>query len=260
MQAKKSLGQHWLEDEPTLNAICEAAAVNPGETVLEIGPGKGSLTASLLGRGAKVAAVEVDKDLCANLREKFKDDDFILNELSILKFDFSSMPANYKIVANIPYYLTNHLLRLLAETPSKPIVAALLVQKEVAERVAARPGQMATLSVLVQLFYEVELGNLVPAKLFKPPPKVDSQILVIKARTKPLIEVDYKTFMHIVSAGFSEKRKKLRSSLAGGLSISKPEAETLLETAGIDPNSRAQELSLVEWQEIYTSYSRPNSR
>src|SRR3989344_4166577 len=141
--AKKSLGQHWLTDKNSLEAMCNAADVTTGDNILEVGPGRGSLTASLLDRGANVVAVELDERLGAELTEKFKDKSFILNMLSILDFDYSSLPKDFKIVANIPYYLTSHLLRQLSETPNQPSVAVLLVQKEVAERVVAAPGDMS---------------------------------------------------------------------------------------------------------------------
>ena len=249
--AKKSLGQHWLTDVASLEAMCDAAEVITGDTVLEIGPGRGSLTASLLERGAKVVAVELDERLGQELTERFRDKPLILNMLSILDFDFSSLPADYKIIANIPYYLTSHLLRLLGEIPNQPSLAVLLVQKEVAQRVVAGPGAMSLLSVAVQFHYKVSLGEIVPAKLFNPPPKVDSQILILERRKKPVFDVDMDKFFQVVKAGFSERRKKLRSSLSGGLHISKPEAEKLLQSAGIDPNSRAQELSLDDWYKLY---------
>ena len=259
IQAKKSLGQHWLNDAGVLRAMCEAARVAQGDTVLEVGPGQGSLTAMLLEGGAKVVAVELDESLAARLLQRFYGRPFTLNMLSILDFDLSKLPKDYKVVANIPYYLTAHLLRMLCETLHKPNVAVLLVQKEVAERVTARPGDMAALSVLAQFYYEALLGQVVPAKLFSPPPKVDSQILILHKRQEPLFaDVDYKQFFHIVKAGFSERRKKLRSSLSGGLGVSKPSAEAMLQKAGIDPNRRAQELSLDEWHELYKQFSSNN--
>jgi 16S rRNA (adenine1518-N6/adenine1519-N6)-dimethyltransferase len=255
--AKKSLGQHWLDDQASLEAMCDAAEVRAGDTVLEIGPGKGTLTTSLLNRGAAVVAVELDERLAQDLRIQFKNKPFILNMLSILEYDFSSLPAGYKIVANIPYYLTSHLLRLLSETPNPPSQMALLVQKEVAERVVASPGAMSLLAVSVQLYYEAKAGSVVKAELFSPSPKVDSQILILKSRVNPLFPdltgSHPVKFFRVVKAGFSERRKKLRSSLAGGLHTSKEEAEELLKKSGIDPNLRAQALSLDDWHRLYES-------
>jgi 16S rRNA (adenine1518-N6/adenine1519-N6)-dimethyltransferase len=164
------------------------------------------------------------------------------------------MPADYKIVANIPYYLTNNLLRILCESSNPPSKMALLVQKEVAQRIVAKPGNMSVLSISVQLYYAVELGQVVPAKLFNPPPKVDSQIIGLTVRSEPLFnDLNNKKFFFVVKAGFSSRRKKLRSSLSGGLHTSKEKADQFLKEAGINGNLRAQELSLQDWHKIYKS-------
>jgi len=255
--ADKSLGQHWLTDSVSLDAICDSADLEPGGTVLEIGPGQGSLTSVLLARGVQVIGVELDERLAAELRQKFTNLPFTLNMLSILDFDLSSLPVDYKIVANIPYYLTAHLLRMLSETPHKPQLAVLLVQKEVAERVAAQPGTMSTISVAIQLEYQVSLGQLVPARLFTPPPKVNSQVLIMKQRTEPLFaDINKKAFLRLVKAGFANRRKTLLNSLSAGLRLSKPEVNQLLEQANILPSVRAQELSLNDWHRLYLVESR----
>jgi 16S rRNA (adenine1518-N6/adenine1519-N6)-dimethyltransferase len=250
-EPKKSLGQHWLRDEHYLQEMVLAADVKNGDNVLEIGPGLGTLTNKLLLAGASVRAVEFDKELIPFLQKKFVNKAVIIESADILNYNFNSLPAGYKVVANIPYYLTSNLLRILCETPNHFSEGALLVQKEVAERVCAAPGDMSILSVSVQLFCDVRLGNVVPAGLFEPPPKVDSQILILKHLGNPRFEVDTKRFFKLVKAGFSERRKKLRSSLSGGLGIVKPEAEELLHKAGIDPNLRAQALSLTDWHKLY---------
>lgn len=252
-EPKKSLGQHWLHDDMALEAMVASAEVQAGDHVLEIGPGLGTLTEKLLAAGAHVHAVEFDGELLTGLHRKFaKESQFVLEQSDILKFDFGKLPSGYKVVANIPYYLTSNLLRVMCETPNHFSKAALLVQKEVAERVCAGPGQMSLLSVSVQFYCETELGDLVPAELFTPPPKVDSQILELSYRQQPLFaDVDAQKFFRIVKAGFSERRKKLRSSLSGGLGISKPEAEQLLAGAGIDPDLRAQALALDDWHRLY---------
>lgn len=251
--AKVSIGQHWLNDNSSLDAMCDSARISTGDPVLEIGPGHGSLTVKLLARGANVTAVELDKDLIYELRGRFSGASFRLFIGSILQFDLSTMPKDYKVVANIPYYLTSNLLRTLCESPNPFSLAALLVQKEVAERVAAKPGSMSLLSVSVQFYCKVGLGAKVPAKLFLPMPKVDSQILTLEYSGPRFEGVDPKKFFQLVRAGFSERRKKLRSSLAGGLHISKHEAGKLLGEAGIDPHKRAQELSLEDWYQIYST-------
>lgn len=258
---KKSLGQHWLNDGPTLESICDSANVQKGDTVLEVGPGLGTLTRKLLNRGAKVVAVEFDKILAANLAASLQRDGTIspkyadnltVIESDILSFDLSKLPSGYKVVANIPYYLTSNLIRVLSESTNPFSSAALLIQKEVAERVVAGPGQMSLLSVSAQYYCEASLGILVPARLFTPPPKVDSQVLELTFRENPLFtDVDAKDFFRIVRAGFSQKRKTLVNSLSAGLSIGKDQAREVLATAAIDEKARAQSLSLEQWHLLY---------
>ncbi len=253
-ETKKSLGQHWLHDTAVLQGIVRAAAIQPDDTVVEIGPGLGTLTEQLVATGAQVLAIEYDDDLLAPLRQRFDGaGNFRLEHADILQFDFSLLPVGYKIAANIPYYLTSHLLRILTDSPTPPERAVLLVQKEVAERVCAQPGDMSILGVAVQLAYEASLGELVPAELFTPPPKVDSQVLILQRRAAPLFTnqdgspLDKKLCMQVVKAGFSAKRKKLRNTLSGGLHMSKEAAESLLLAADIDAGRRAETLSLQEW-------------
>lgn len=249
---KKSLGQHWLTDSQALEAITEAAEIKQSDTVLEIGPGLGHLTQYLLDQAAHVIAVEVDETLASSLKSKFTGRNLTLHRGDILKFDLEQLPMAYKVVANIPYYLTSNLMQVLAESTNPPKMMVLLVQKEVAERLAAKAGAMSVLAVSVQLYYDVELGLKVPAKLFDPPPKVDSQAVILHRHVKPLFhDLDTKKFFRLVKAGFSERRKKLRSSLAGGLNMSREETDTLIKSAGIDPNLRAQELSLDQWYKLY---------
>jgi 16S rRNA (adenine1518-N6/adenine1519-N6)-dimethyltransferase len=258
---KKSLGQHWLYDEATLDAIVDVAGVPAGGTVLEIGPGLGTLTRRLLARGAHVTAVEFDEALARNLQKTFAED-IAAQELTvvhedILRFDLTQLPVGYKVVANIPYYLTSNLLRVLTESTNPFGTAALLIQKEVAERAAAKPGQMSLLSVSAQFYCDVSLGPVVPAELFTPPPKVDSQVLALRHRSEPLFgnSLDSRAFFRLVHAGFSQKRKTLENALSGGLAISKEQARQLLETAGIQPGQRAQALSLDDWYALYTAYA-----
>jgi 16S rRNA (adenine1518-N6/adenine1519-N6)-dimethyltransferase len=253
--AKKSLGQHWLTDAASLQAICDAAELTKDDVVLEIGPGLGTLTEYLVQRAAKVVAVEFDENLAGQLPGRVRADNLEVVSHDILKFDFTSLPPDYKVVANIPYYLTSNLIRVLSETPNAPSVAVLLVQKEVAERVAAAPGDMSLLSVTAQFYWQTGVGNIVPAALFTPPPKVDSQILMLQRRAEPLFAgVDTKEFFRLVKAGFSERRKMLRSSLAGGLHLSKTEVERVMVEAHIDPSLRAQALSLNDWHALYKAF------
>lgn len=257
---KKSLGQHWLHDETILQAIVKAGDVQKGDSVLEIGPGLGTLTDVIAVTGATVTALEFDQDLIKGLNKKFANTSQVnIQEGDIRTYDFSLMPADYKVIANIPYYLTSHLIRSMSETSNQPAVAVLLIQKEVAERVAATPGSMGILSVTAQFYYECSLDVEVPAKYFTPPPKVDSQVLVLKRRDKKLFDVDEKQFFRFIKAGFSEKRKTMRNALSGGLNISKDQADELLKMANIATNVRAQELSMQQWSELFNCYDAQSS-
>ncbi len=252
---KKSLGQHWLANTQALEAIAEAAEIKKTDTVLEIGPGLGHLTHYLLGQAAHVVAVEFDAKLSDKLAKKFAGHNLSVHSDDILKFDLTKLPQSYKVVANIPYYLTSNLLRVLAESSNPPYMMVLLVQKEVAQRIAAKPGQMSLLSISVQVYYAVELNLIVPAGLFEPPPKVDSQVVILRRHIKPLFhDMDNDKFFRIVKAGYAGRRKKLRSSLAAGLRISVKQAEELLNKAGIDPNLRAQNLRLLDWYNLHKNY------
>lgn len=245
---KKSLGQHWLHDEASLAAMCDAGLVHHHDTVLEVGPGLGTLTKLLVQKAAKVVAVEFDEELAQNLPKEVPAINLDVVHSDILKFDLTQLSSGYKVVANIPYYLTSNLLRTLSESKNPPKVIALLVQKEVAERICADPGDMSLLSVSVQMYYDVQLAELVPAALFIPPPKVDSQIVQLLRRPEPLFgNRDSKHVFRLVKAGFANRRKTLLNSLSAGLRIPKTETSGLLEQAGIASGSRPQELSLDQW-------------
>ncbi len=249
--AKKTLGQHWLTDPEALKAIVEAAGVRSDDTVLEIGSGSGTLTKFLTEQAREVVAVEFDKSLATALPAQVPAPNLTIVHQDIMKFDLTSLPLGYKVVANIPYYLTSNLIRNLSESSNPPAVAVLLVQQEVAQRVTAKPGAMSLLSVSAQFYWEADLGRKVPANLFTPPPKVDSQILILKRRPTPLFEVDEKQFFRLVRAGFSNRRKTLLNSLSGGLQKSKDEISAILISANLNPQSRPQELSLENWYSLY---------
>ncbi len=249
---KKSLGQHWLSDPDSLQAMCEAAQLSTTDTVLEVGPGPGTLTTYLVRSVKAVIAIELDARLAAALPHNVPAANLIVVEQDILQFDLTAVPPDYKVVANIPYYLTSHLIRVLSETPNQPACVVILVQKEVAERVAAEPGQMSLLSVTAQFYWQVSLGQVIPADLFVPPPKVDSQILILQRPAQPQFKnIHAKPFFQLVKAGFANRRKTLLNSLSGGLHLSKDQAKLLLESAGIDPGVRPQELSMRQWQKLY---------
>lgn len=252
---KKSLGQHWLHDDFALQAMCDAVGVDSGDTVLEIGPGLGTLTEKLAERAKQVVTVEFDADLAHDLPKRVPAANLTVVHQDILQFDLTSLPPNYKVAANIPYYLTSKLLRELCESPNHFTSAAILIQKEVAERVCAAPGSMSLLSVSVQFYCQTGLGPLVPAELFTPPPKVDSQILLLEYRQEPLFPgIDVKLFFRIVKAGFAQRRKTLLNSLSAGMQLSRDETGVLLEQASIKPTVRAQNLTLNEWYALYSAH------
>lgn len=248
MPTNKSLGQHWLTDRSVLAEIADAADLAVDDTVLEIGPGLGTLTSELLRRAKRVVAVEFDAELARKLPGQFPGKDLTVIHQDILQFDLTQLPAGYKVVANVPYYITSKIVELLMTAKNKPSVAVLLVQKEVAERLAAHPGDMSILAISAQIYAEVSLGVEVGREYFTPPPKVDSQVVVLRTRDMPLVPIeDERALFRVVKAGFAAKRKKLRSSIAAGLAISKPQAEELLRHANIDPEQRAEDLSIAQW-------------
>lgn len=254
----KSLGQHWLKDRLILEAIADCAEITPSTTVLEIGPGLGTLTSVLLDRAEQVIAVEFDADLAGKLAGQFPGKQLTVYNEDILSFDFRKVPANYTVVANVPYYITSKIVHILSTCVNPPSQIVLLVQKEVAQRLAAQPGHMSILAVSAQIFHEISLGPIVGAEWFTPPPKVDSQVVVMIRRREPLVpESQEKAFFRVVKAGFSERRKKLRSSLAGGLGLDKSSVDSLLIQALLSNEVRAQELSIEEWLRLAAVIDEP---
>jgi len=253
MKAKKSFGQNWLRDEYVLDEIVKSAEIAKNDTVLEVGPGLGTLTQKLVATGADVVAVEADKDLLPRLGSMFQGKaNFELINDDILKFDLSKLNKDYKVVANIPYYLTSNLLRTLLESNNPPSTMVLLVQKEVAQRIMAKPGQMSVLAFSVQYYAKPEYIMDVKKELFDPVPKVDSAVIKISRGQKPAFEADIKKLFRLVKSGFGEKRKMLRNSISGGLGIETLLVENLLKDCKLKPTARAQELSLKDWQGLYS--------
>ncbi len=248
---KKELGQHWLTDRFILGKIADAADISTTDTVLEIGPGPGTLTSELLSRAKNLVAVEFDEELARKLPGQFPGKNLEVKNADILSFDLESLPEGYVVVANVPYYITSKIVQKLMTAKNKPRTAVLLVQKEVAERIAATPGDMSILAIAAQVYAEASLGIEVSKEFFIPPPKVDSQVVILKTRKTPLVAAEEeKAFFRLVRAGFAEKRKKLRSSLAGGLHLDKQTVDELLQNVGINPEARAQELSIDQWKEL----------
>jgi len=247
----KSLGQHWLHDKTALEAVAEAAGLEAGDVVLEIGPGLGTLTAVMLPKVERVIAVELDSRLSKNLKLSFTGSLLEVVEDDILNFNFNQLPPGYKVAANLPYYITAPTLQKLAYDRNPPVQMGLLVQKEVAQRLSAGPGDLSILAVTVQNRYDVTAGLVVPAKLFKPVPKVDSQVISLRIRPKAVFGTEEVNIIKLVKAGFSNRRKTLVNSLSAARRGSKETAAAQLKTIGAGEQVRAQELSLPQWRRLY---------
>lgn len=251
MPTKKSLGQHWLKDPDILKQIADEADISPGESVLEIGPGLGTLTSRLLKKTNNVVVVELDEDLAKKLPGQFPGKNLKVYNEDILDFDLTILPKNYKVVANVPYYITSKIIQKLMTSENPPKTIVLLIQEEVAERIVAKNDQMSILSLSVQIYAEASLGVEVPAHYFTPPPKVDSQVVVLARRNRPLIDpAEQKDFFKLVRIGFSAKRKKLSTNLSVGYGVNKKDAEKWLADCNIAQDVRAQQLTIDQWKEL----------
>lgn len=258
LRPDKRLGQNFLVDERALQRVVQAAALLPGDTVLEIGPGLGSLTRWLARQARQVIAVELDRGLFPALQEalanyqnvRLVQGDILALPLERL-FQPSEVEAGYLVVANIPYYITSALLRHLLETRPTPRRLVLTVQKEVAERICAGPGELSLLGLSVKVYGEPAIVAHIPAGAFYPPPKVDSAVVRIDLYPTPRLGLELLDgFFRLAKAGFSQKRKTLRNALAGGMHWKPAQAEAILHQARIDPQRRAETLSLTEWDQL----------
>ena len=267
---KKSLGQHFLVDEAVLGRILSAAELSPGDIVVEIGPGLGVLTEGLANLGARIVAVELDGRLVALLKKRlaaFPDVRIVradilqvaLRQLLEDGFHASEIAGGYKVVANLPYYITSPVLSRFLETQPPPSKMVVMVQKEVGEAMAATPGKMRLLSVKVQFYSKPTIMAYVPATSFYPPPRVNSVVLRLDVYSRPpLIESgisDVAGFFDVVMHGFSAPRKQVRNSLAHSLAMPASQVSSLLEKAGIEPRRRAETLSLEEWGELWKTFA-----
>ncbi|MFC1865535.1 16S rRNA (adenine(1518)-N(6)/adenine(1519)-N(6))-dimethyltransferase RsmA [Chloroflexota bacterium] len=262
LKSRKSLGQNFLIDMKVLEKVVLAAELTTGDSVIEVGPGLGVLTRELAQRAGRVIAVEKDDRLAAVLKKEMADS----NKVSIINRDIlkinpidllGGQAAKYKVVANLPYYITSAVLRHFLEASPKPEMMVVMLQKEVAEGIAAADGRMSLLSISVWLYGRPQIIDYVPAAAFHPQPKVDSAILKISVYSKPAVAVDdIDGFFNLVRAGFSASRKQLPNSLASGLGLSKTEILPLLEAAGIMQKRRAETLALEEWYKLWRIYNR----
>jgi len=251
LRARHSLSQNFLADPDVLDAILAEADPPPGRHVLEIGPGLGLLTGALLEAGADVTAVELDRGLAAFLRERFADEARLrLIEGDALDQDLVRLvEAPYDVVANLPYHITSPILHALLGEPPRPERLVLMVQREVAERIAAPPGKMSYLSVFVQYHARVRIAVLVPAGAFEPEPAVESAVIVAEpyASDDRLDPTTEEQLWRLVQAAFRERRKMLHNVLTRQLPVEPARVAAALATAGIDPDRRPQTLGVGEW-------------
>ncbi|MCO5245143.1 MAG: 16S rRNA (adenine(1518)-N(6)/adenine(1519)-N(6))-dimethyltransferase RsmA [Anaerolineae bacterium] len=254
LRLKKGLGQNFLADPVHLDRIVAAAELTSDDVVLEIGPGVGTLTVRLAQRAGRVVAVELDAALLPVLAEMLAGQSNVsVVQGDILQFDPAVLVGeqSYKVVANLPYYITSAAIRHLLTATRPPELVVLTIQREVAQRIVAHSPDMSLLAVSVQYYARPELVARIPAGAFYPPPKVDSAIIRLRRWETPPVEVSSDDqFFAVVKAGFGQRRKQLRNSLGSGLSIGGDAADRLLTAAGVDPTRRAETLTLDEWAAI----------
>ena len=248
----KDLGQHFLTDRNVLEKMIETADLKKNDIIVEVGPGLGIMTKELAKTAKKVHAVEIDPKIAEILNTtciKYRNINIVRGDIK--DFDPKGI-GRYKVVANLPYYITSPVIKKFLEERNKPETITVLIQREVAERICAKPGRMSILAIAVQFYGQPEIKELVSPMAFFPSPKVYSAILKIKVFKKPLFEdIDTKMFFRLVKAGFGEKRKMLSNSMSGGLGIDKEMTEKLLREAGVEPMLRAERLSLDDWRRMY---------
>jgi len=251
LKPKKSLGQNFLKDEKVLERIIQSADLESDDFVIEVGPGEGVLTEKLTEKAANVLAIEIDQNLVPKLKEKFKENEKIeiIND-DILKINLEELTRDkkYKVVANIPYYITSKIIRLFLESENPPTEMILMTQKEVAERIVAKPGKMSLLAVSVQYYATAKIIFEVSRNSFFPVPEVDSAVIKISDIKND--GEDSKKFFQVVKAGFSAKRKTLINNLSNGLHLEKDFVEEKIKTVPLSKTVRAQELSISDWKKL----------
>ncbi len=272
IRTKKSLGQHFLIDDAVLEKILDAAALTREDTVIEVGPGLGLMTAELAKRAGWVIAIELDNRLATILQETLPTENVVILNEDVLGTDpaallkgsaphFPPQLRSYKVVANLPYYITSPVLRHFLEAPVKPATMVVMVQKEVAKTIVAAAGDRSVLSIAVQFYGKPSIVTDVPAAAFFPPPEVDSAVVKIDVYQKPPVPVDNTVgFFKLVRAGFTAARKQVANSLAQGLGLPKEQVLALLAKAKIDPQRRAETFTLEEWARLFYIFSKPDDK
>jgi 16S rRNA (adenine1518-N6/adenine1519-N6)-dimethyltransferase len=258
---RKSLGQHFLADDAIVSQILDAAELSGQDTVLEVGPGRGVLTRRLVEGAGRVIALELDQELADSLPQRLNYPSNLTVAPGDARFmDVSSLigpQTPYKVVANLPYYAANPIVRHFLEGEFKPSLMVVMLQKEVAQSMLANPGGMGLLSVATQYYAAGRLVCQVPPRAFRPPPKVSSSVVRLDVRLTPAVEVaNAEGFFNLVRAGFSARRKQLRNSLSHGLGLTGPETTSFLESTSIDGRRRAETLTMEEWAQIYLAWEK----
>lgn len=249
LRGKKWLGQNFLVSPTAVLKIVEAAELTPSDTVLEIGPGPGALTVPIAQRAGRVVAVEIDADMLPTLRDKLSPfDNVTLVHGDILEQEIATLVTPpYKVIANLPYYITSAVLRHVLEARPRPRMLIVTVQREVAQRIVAAPGAMSLLTVSVQFYGRPRIVAHIPPGAFRPVPQVHSAVVRIDCFDRLPWDVDEADFFRVARAGFGQRRKQLKNALAHGLSLSLEAVEAALSRADMDGRRRAETLSLEEW-------------
>jgi len=259
VHAKKKIGQHFLTDETVPDIIIEAAGLTAKDTVMEIGPGLGVLTDKMAPLVGDLYAIEIDRVLANKLKQKYSNRDNIhIINADILQVDLSQILTagiNYKVVANLPYYITSPILNYFVHGNLKPVSMVIMLQKEVGDSIAAEDGNLSVLSISMRIYTIPRLVAYIPPQSFYPEPKVHSAIIQLDFLPKPSIEIDnIENFLHFVNRGFASPRKRISNSLATGLKMENVAAVELLEKAGIETIKRAENLTLEQWRNLYELY------
>jgi len=252
-KAKKSLGQNWLVNPHIVDKIISAAEITKDDVILEVGPGTGNLTKKLVEKSKKVFAVEKDSRLIELLEKEFKNQtDLKVIEDDILKFRVTDyvQEGRYKVVANIPYYVTSAFLRTVLEKWPKPELIVLTIQKEVAQRIIAKPPHMNLLALPVQYYAEPKIISYISKNNFRPVPKVDSAVIKLVPKSKIKNQEYEKQLFELMHMGFSEKRKQLASVLSKKIKLDKDEIGKHLVDVGLKEASRPESLSLEQWESL----------
>ncbi len=261
LSPNKTYGQHFLMDETILEDMIDEAKVTDKDVVVEVGPGIGNLTERLLARGCKLLSLEKDPQFLRVLKSLQKQhDNFEYELVDVLKYNFKeSGLKNYKVVANIPYYITGKIVQLFLNQTNKPKSLTLLMQKEVAQNIIAKPGQLNLPAISVQLYGDAKLVSVVPAHKFYPKPKVDSAVLHIELHQKPKYKLDdEKKFFRILRACFAGKRKQIHNTLTNNLGLDKILVSELLKQVGVESAARPQQLTIEQWIKLVNKIELAN--